>query len=317
VIINTRFLRFRFVQIGKFLREISLPYLIVLLVMAGAGLYVLHSFLENQTGALVCGSILVAGVWIVHLRRKDYRFVCMVDEGAWRVFFVDYLLFSGPFLLLFLWRGDWFVVMGVVAGYAGVSHIRQPFRRVAKGFPVPAFIPYRAFEVRVLFRRYGLVLVVLYLGAFVGLLFPYASFVPLWFCIVFMFEGFKDCESRALLNVYEMPVRRFLHYKIRLNLGLYCLLAAPVCLLYTLIRPGDWWLALGFFVLAVLNVILCIVSKYALYEPDKKIVSGQISTGFSLIGVFVPFLAPLTLFLLIRYYLIARKNLTPYLYAYN
>jgi ABC-type phosphonate transport system ATPase subunit len=45
--------------------------------------------------------------------------------------------------------------MGVVAGYAGVSLIRQPFRRVAKGFPVPDFIPFRAFEVRVLFHRYG------------------------------------------------------------------------------------------------------------------------------------------------------------------
>jgi hypothetical protein len=91
----------------------------------------------------------------------------------------------------------------------------------------------------------------------------------------------------------------------------------PVCLIYTLIRPGDWWLAWGFFVLAVLNIILFIVSKYALYEPGKKIVSGLVSTGFSLMGILIPFLAPLTLFLLIRYYLMARRNLTPYLYAYN
>jgi hypothetical protein len=315
--INIRFVRFRLVQAGKFFREIPLPYLIILLMMAGVGLYVVSAFFKNPAGAAVCGGVLVAAVWFVHLRRRDYHFICMVDERAWRVFFVDYLLFSIPFLLLLLWREDWIVVMGVVAGYAGISLIRQPFRRVAKGFPVPDFIPFRAFEVRVLFRRYGGLLVVLYLGAFVGLLVPYASFAPLWFYLAFLSEGFRDCEARALLNSYEMPAKRFLHYKIRLTAGLYCIVAAPVCVIYTVIRPGDWWLALGFLVLAVLNVILCIVAKYALFEPGKKIVSGQISMSLSFIGVFVPFLAPLTLFLLIRYYLMARKNLTPYLYAYN
>jgi hypothetical protein len=259
----------------------------------------------------------MAGVCFVHLRRKDYHFICMADERAWRVFFADYLLFSTPFLLLLLWRGGWLVAMGVVAGYAGVSLIRQPFRQVAKGFPVPAFIPFRAFEMRTLFRRNGGLLVVSYLGAFAGLLLPYASFAPLWFCVVFVTGGFRDCESIALLNAYEMGTKRFLHYKIRLNAGLYSLAAMPPCLIYTLIRPGDWRLALGFFVLAVLNIVLFIVSKYALYEPGKKIVSGQMSAGLSLMGILVPFLAPVTLFLLIRYYLMARRNLTPYLYAYN
>jgi hypothetical protein len=87
--------------------------------------------------------------------------------------------------------------------------MRQPFRRVAKGFPVPAFIPFRAFETRVLFRRYGGLLVVLYLGAFVGLFLPYASFAFLWFCVVFVAEGFKDCESIALLNASEMGFKGF------------------------------------------------------------------------------------------------------------
>jgi hypothetical protein len=273
--------------------------------------------LDNPAYGMVCGGVLIAGVAFVHLRRKDYHFIRMVDERAWQVFFVDYLLFSIPFLLLLLWRGYGFVVVGVVAGYAGVALLKQPFRQTAKGFPVPAFIPYRAFELRILVRRYGGLLVVLYLCAFAGLLLPYISFAFLWFCIAFMFEGFRDCESRAMLNAYEMSLKRFLHYKTRLTLGLYCIAAMPVCLIYTVIRPGDWWLAAGFFVLSSLNVILFVVSKYALYEPDKKIVSGQVPIGLSGMGIFIPFLAPLTLFLLIRYYRMARKNLIPYLYVYD
>lgn len=315
--INTRFLRFRIGQAGKFFREIPLPYLAVLLVMAGTGLYALHAFLANPAGRMACAGVLIAGVCFVHLRRKDYHFICMAEERAWQVFFADYLLFSSPVLALLLWRGGWLVAMGVVAGYAGAGLIRQPFRQTAKGFPVPPFIPYGAFEARTLFRRYGGALAVLYLAAFAGLLFPYASFAPLWFCVVLVSEGFKDCEPVALLNVYEMGSKRFLHHKIRLNAGLYSLAAGPPCLIYTLIRPGHWPLALGFFVLAALNIILFIVSKYALYDPGKKIVSGQASAGLSLVGIFVPFLAPFTLFLLVRHYLMARRNLTPYLYAYD
>lgn len=315
--VNTRLLVFRLRQIGKFFREIPVPYLIVLLIIAGVVLYVLHSFLENLIGALVCGGALIGIVWFIHLRRKDFHFIHMTDEQAWRVFFTDYLLFSIPFLLLLLFRGYWFIVLGVVAGYGGISFIRQPFRQTAKGFPVPAFIPYQAFELRILFRRYGGLLTILYFSAFVGLLLPYASFASLWFCSVFISEGFKDCESRSILNGYEMPAIRFLHHKIARNLRLYCAAIFPVCLIYMVIRPDDWWLALGFFVLASFNMILFVVSKYALYEPDKKIISGQISLGFSLMGILVPFLAPFTLFLLMRYYIMARKNIIPYLYAYN
>lgn len=315
--VNTRFLIFRFRQIGKFFREIPVPYLIILLAIAGIALYVLLSFLESLLEASVCGSVLLMVVWFIHLRRKDYHFIRMTDERAWWIFFADYLLFSLPFLFLLLWQGYWFVVVGVMAGYVGISFIRQPFRQAVKGFPVPSFIPYKAFEVRILFRRYGGLLTILYLSAFVGLLLPYASFASLWFCTAFILEGFRDCESRPILNGSEIPAKRFLHHKIWLNGKLFCAAILPVCLIYTIIRPGDWWLALGFFVLASLNVVLLIVAKYALYEPGKKVVSGQFSISLSYIGILIPFLAPLTLFLLIRYYIMARKNLTPYLYAYN
>jgi hypothetical protein len=315
--VNTRFLRFRLVQTGKFFREIPLPYLLILLLMAGIGLYVLSSFLAGTAGGLVGGGVLIATVGFVHLRRKDHHFIRMVNERAWWVFLGDYLLFSIPFLLLLLWRGHGLMVAGVVAGYAGVALLKQPFRQTAKGFPVPAFIPYRAFELRVLFRRYGGLLTLLYLSALVGLLLPYASFASLWLCVALLFEGFRDCEPRALLNGYEMSPKCFLHYKIRLTLGLYAVAAMPVCLLYIAIRPDGWWLAAGFFVLSSLNVILPVVSKYALYEPGQQIVSGQLPMFLSLIGIAVPFLTPLTLFLLVRYYLMARKNLISYLYAYN
>jgi hypothetical protein len=315
--INLRFLKFRGTQTAKFFKELPIPYLIILLLIAGIAFYVIHALLEKPAGTILYATLLTATVALVHLRRRDYHFVCMVDEHPWRVFFIDYLLFTTPLLLPLICRGQVIAIAAIVAAYAAISRIQQPYRKTTKGFPVPSFIPTKAFEVRTLIRRKGWLLALFYLAACAGLPLPYASFIPLWLCIAVLFEGLRDCEPKALLNVYELPPKQFLHDKIRLTVGLYCLATAPICLIYTLLHPTHWPLALTFLTLAALNVMLFITSKYALYEPGRKIVSGQISISLSLIAIFVPLLTPLTLFLLIRYYLMAQKTLTPYLYAYN
>jgi hypothetical protein len=88
-------------------------------------------------------------------------------------------------------------------------------------------------------------------------------------------------------------------------------------LIYTLIHPGDWWLSCGFFVLLLCNAALFILIKYAYYRPDRKIAAGQIPAVFSALGMLIPVLVPFTVACLLRYYSLAVRNLTPYLYAYH
>lgn len=94
----------------------------------------------------------------------------------------------------------------------------------------------------------------------------------------------------------------------------YCLLAIPLCLIGTL--RGFYWIS--FFMLSgTMNIVLMILSKYASYTPDMKIRAGQIANGLSLLGMILPFLTPLTLFLLLKKYPASCHNLKTYLYAYN
>ena len=107
------------------------------------------------------------------------------------------------------------------------------------GFPVPRFIPAEAFEVRSGLRKYGGWALFFYAGAFAGLLLPYVSFVSLWFLAIFWVEFFRDCEPEVVLCSRELPFVRFICRKTARNLCLYALVTAPVCLLYTIVRPGE------------------------------------------------------------------------------
>ncbi|MDH6303535.1 hypothetical protein M2459_000531 [Parabacteroides sp. PF5-5] len=310
-------MKFRLVQGGKFVRDMPFPYLLLLLGIVGIGLYALHLFIQDIGKGLICGGVLLGVVCLIHFRRKDFHFIFLASEHPWQVFFMDYLLLSFPILILEIMQGFWFISVGIIVGCLAISFLKQPFHRNVKGFPVPGIIPHNAFEIRANIRRYGGWLMLLYASAYAGLFFPYASLACLWFYTIFFLASFGDCESIAILNVSEKPAGAFLRNKIGLNLRLYLITIVPVCLFYTLIRPGDWWLALGFLVLASLNVALFIVAKYAVYEPNKRDANTQISLGLSVFSILVPFLAPLPLLLLTRYYIKAHRNLNSYLYAYH
>jgi uncharacterized membrane protein YbaN (DUF454 family) len=315
--INTRLLQFRLKQIGKFLKETPPPYQIILLTIAGITLYTLHTLLNNPTNALIYGAILTATVALTHLRRKDHHFIQLANQPAWPIYLTDYLLFTLPLLLLLVWKGHILITLGTITTYTLISTLKQPRRQTTKHFPVPTYIPPQAFEIRTLIRRHGMPLLILYLSAYAATPIPYLTFAPLWLSIALIFEGFKDCEPRALLNTYEMPPHQFLYHKISLTLKIYTIATMPVCLIYTIIHPSHWWITTAFFIMALLTTTLTIIHKYAKYEPNTEIVSGQTSLGLSFIGIIIPLLAPLTLLLLIRYYQKAHKNLTPYLYAYH
>lgn len=314
---NIAFLKFRIRQMVGFIKEVPVVYMILLLLILGSAMVAIFSFMGKQTGAVVIGGGLLLLLLIIHLRRKDYHFICLIETSPWRVFGVDYLLIASPFILIGICQKAWLVTLGILLGCLLISLVRQPASSTAKGLPVPRFIPWELFEIRTGFRRNGGWVVFLLAGALAGLPLPYVSFAFLWFYTLLIAENYRICESKAILCSGELPVGSFLWRRIRKNISLYVITIFPVCLFYLLIRPGEWWLAAGFFILASLNVLLFILYKYAVYEPGKRIVSGQISQTISVLGILIPIFAPLTLLLLVRYSLIARTNLTLYLYAYR
>ncbi|MDR1223782.1 MAG: hypothetical protein LBL07_13035 [Tannerella sp.] len=315
-VVNTDFIKFRLRRFVSAVKDIPPLYMVIIVILLAAGGFALFAFTDTEKGGLIAGGCWVFILLYIHFRRKDYHFVYLVEERPWRVFAVDYLLLSLPILLMEILQGFLPIALAIVAGCVLVGRIRQPHIR-ARHFPVPRLIPVEAFEIRAGFRRYGGLFSVFYVIAYAALWLPYVSFAALWFCVLFLSDFLKDCEPVALLCSRELAVRRFLRRKLFVNLRLLALSTAPVCLVYALIHPGGWWLACGFFILLLCNAALFILIKYAYYRPGGKVTAGQIPIIFSALGMLIPVLAPFTAACLLRYYPLAIRNLTPWLYAYH
>ena len=120
---NSAFLRFRLRQAGKFIREIPVIYLVILtgiLLIAGIALY---QFTKDLHGSLIIAGILLVFLSLIQLRRKDYHFIYLAEEKAWKVFSMDYFLLSLPVLIIISVNLFWYVSLAIIAGCIGLGFI--------------------------------------------------------------------------------------------------------------------------------------------------------------------------------------------------
>ncbi|WP_455640897.1 hypothetical protein [Parabacteroides sp.] len=314
---NSAFLYFRFRQAGKFVREIPVIYLLIITGILGIAVIALYQFTKELKGNIITGSVLLALLSLLQLRRKDYHFILLAEEKPWKVFSMDYLLLSLPFLIILLLHSYGYISLGILLGCLGISFIKQPVHRAKRGITPPDWIPPEAFEIRSGIRQYGGLLLILYISAWIGLFLPYASLASLWFLTVFISDMFRYSEPLPILFVTERPAGSFLRRKLVVNLKLLLCAIAPVCLVYVSIYPGQWWLILTFLIAISLNIMLFITTKYTYYWPNTRITAGQILIAIAMLSIFLPVLLPVILLFLIRNYLAACRNLKTYLYAYN
>ncbi|MCD7938243.1 MAG: hypothetical protein LUG98_15405 [Tannerellaceae bacterium] len=317
MICNLPFLKFRFRQTGKFLKEIPVPYLVLLGGAVGILFYFCSLWSMHPKGAWIITGCAVLILLYRHLQRKDHSFLALIDENPPRIYISDYLLLLGPLLVIFLFRLQWLPLLGVLAGITVVSLSPPPRKKTDKGIPVPSFIPVCTFEIRSGFRQYGIFLTVLYTGACLALFLPYLSLFFLWFYTANFSQFYLRGEGRDILVGSEQNTTSFLRSKLELHLKIYGSTLLPVCVIYTFLYPAHTGFILYFIVAGLAYIGLLILIKYSFYHPGEAVTSGQTAIGFSFLGmIFPPFLLLIFLYLF-KYYGSARKHLNSYLHAYD
>lgn len=314
---NHAIIRFRLRQIWKIIKEIPIPYLLLITGLLAFGMVFLSRMMQDVQQASVVGGIWLLFLWGLHAGRRDFHFIELVEASPWRIFFLEYLLLSLPVIVLEVACGWFVVVLAIMLACLIFALKKQGFRRVKNGLSVPQFIPVEAFELRAGIRRQGLVFLILYIGALAAVGISYLSLAFVWLMLCVLTEAFKMSEPLSLVCVQELPDGKFLWRKIGLNTSLPTVALLPVYLIYLAFHPEDWLFVGLFFLYGVLNTMLIIVTKYAYYRPDAKVMAGQIAFFISMFGMVFPVLFPVTVFYLIKYYWAARRNLKTYLYVYN
>jgi hypothetical protein len=292
-----------------------LLYMPVALALLALAILALWSVMKSGSGCLIVAAFFAMLLLGYHIQRKDYRMICIAAHSPWPIFATDYLLVAIPLATIAVLHRHWLAAAAMIATAVLTGMIKPPRRRIV-GFPVPAYIPIEAFEIRSGIRRSGGMMLAFYALAWATVWAPIAPLLFLWLCLFIMADFYRDGESTAILCSSERDAVRLLGRKLKIAAIFWSLAIAPVCIASAVINPQFWGIYAGFGLLSILNACLFPLAKYARYAPNER-KGVPIAVGMSMIGVAVPLFAPLTPALLLRYYQLSVRQLNTYLYAYN
>ncbi len=308
------------VRKSALIREIqALGFVYSLIVAAGIffGLIFFYKLQDSQLHSvysLAGVSILVA---VLHFSRKDHQFIQLVSPHPFHIFFTEYLTLVLPLIILSVAQSGTPIFLLVLIPLLIISLLPVTGSRfIATGF-TNKLIPDTNFEWKSGMRKTGGLLILLWLASFALTPVPFASLIALWFALLTVSSFYDDGEPWEMLEAYGMDAKQFLHHKIKVQLQTYLLPVTPVLLISGFIFPERWWVFLLFLIFSSINISVFVLSKYAVWRPAEVNRSASIVNAMCMIGLFLPFLLPLPVFVLIRNYRKAMLNLKPVLHDYH
>ncbi|MCU0449306.1 MAG: hypothetical protein MUC97_05590 [Bernardetiaceae bacterium] len=302
--------------LGRLLAELGLGRLVLLgLLAAYAGLRLGGWAAQAPQWLAALG---LAPVLAVHLGRNDTQFLAGLSP-RWRWLMAgEYLALVAPFLVYCLGQG---LASGpsptplLAAGGLAVATLAVawglPTRSATLSAPRPlGFLPARAYTWRAGLRKNWPVLPLAWgLGGLAWL----SPGWPVLGAVLLMLQmaSFQfACEPRLFLELPNLGPRQFLHAQMRQHVGYATLALLPVLLGLILGQPMFWWLALALGTTNALLQAFAVCLKYGAWQEAAFHEHHLTLDLIYLASLLVPFLWPVPVFLLLRAYRRAKKELT-------
>lgn len=305
--------------LADLVRSDPLPAAGVLVALA-VGAWYLFGAVQTEGGArklAVAGVILLA---LLHLSRRDARFLTLAGHAPRRVFAAEYQILLLPVAGgLALSAEPW---LAPVVQSAGLLMALMPSGRISPASlrgtdrrPIIRLAPASDFEWVAGLRRSLFPLLVLY-----GLAIPLSAF-PAGPIVLQLFATWVICgfytegEGWQLVQVFGLAPGAFLRAKIGRTLGLWTIAIAPFVALFLARHPMHWpVLAIALTgSAAVLSGSL--LAKYAAYREGWAF--GAFGPLIPMILTGALLIPPVAAFLLFRLWRLATRNLDPYLHAFD
>ncbi len=268
-----------------------------------------------ETWYLLIVSSLFLG--LIHFVRTDKNFIKILQLSVYQVYAIEYSIFLLPvwiFLLIkqeFLYLGGSIVIATIISAIPyTIQQQNRPLLFVSR------WIPAISFEWKSGFRQHFPFIAIFYsLG--IGLA-MYEIAIPL---IIMCFSLLTACfylesEPITMLKIFVKTPKQLLLHKVRWQLQLFWLLMLPFILLFLIFHTTYWYIILYLLITTSLAQIFAICYKYAVYYPNTKnqlnvFIYVVFGLAFMLV-ILTPFLVPVGIFIMVRYYQKAIKNLDLY-----
>jgi hypothetical protein len=301
-------------------RSDPLPAAGVLVALAVGAWYLLGAVRTGGGGAVELTEAGVGLLALLHLSRRDARFLTLAGHSPRRVFAAEYLILLLPVAGVLALGGEVRLVPAVLlaglllamvpSGWFSLARARRAERR-----PVFRLAPLSAFEWVSGLRRSLLAFVVLYLVMIPASAFPAALVVLLllatWTICGFYTEG----EGWHLVQVFGLGPGAFLRAKIGRALGLWAISITPLAALFLARHTALWPVLVVALTGSAAVLVGSVAAKYAAYRQGRT--WGAFGSLIPLVLTATLLVPPVAAYLLFRLWRMAERNLDPYLHAFD
>jgi hypothetical protein len=311
-------LRIRFLQIYRELLNAGLWAVFVgLVIYASIIIRITKSSVLPPTPnefALIFGML----VFSIHSIRKDKRILSVVLPEKQKFYYLlEYGVWSLPLIIPLLVHRDF---IGIIIFYCCclvtvILDISIKFGDKWKKVLLNYFIEKDNFEWLAGMRKVQYPLIILYIFCLAISYWHFAGFICLG-VITFLFSKFYDeCENRTILTLINETSTSFIKEKLKKQVIQYLKFIAPILLVYIFHYSDKWILYVPLTIVYLANYILYILNKYKSYEPNQVLRANIVYVAITLLGMFIPYLFPISLILVFVFYSKAIQNLKPYFNA--
>ena len=310
-------LKIRLMQFFRLLQELGLIRVVIGVVALFIAFGASREFVSAGENLLVIPAVLVISLLLLHQKRSDLQFFKLYAEKAQILHLIEYGMLALPLSMMLGFHGHL-----LEAGVTLIAPLAIPFIPVLKGglifnSSLQSFIPDDLIEWKAGVRKMLLPIALLWL---IGLAtsFFIGSIPIVIFLLGMLFSGFYErMESLTILVASERSPAKFLQRKIWLSVASFTVLNLPLAFAFAAFHPAQFYIPIVELMLFNLLIAYAVVVKYRFYLPEPDVKGNQMLLAIGFIGVLIPFVLPVFLFFLLRFYFKAKQNLNFYLHDFD
>jgi hypothetical protein len=261
--------------------------------------------------SLIVVGLAVLGFSSFHSKRRDLHFIRKHFDSPLAGICFNYHLTVLPLSLGFLFAGYWYYALLLHILVTGICFFRIRTYTPRLLF-VQKLVPPSQFEWIAGLRSNFPILVIL--AIIMIILSPVKLFAiaALFVFNVIILGFYSFFEPRIMLNPGQLSISKFLSSKVRFMIRAILITNLPILIVNSIFQPDVVWFNVFFLAGFLVMTVTGIYIKYAHYRPSDSL---PLSFDYLvlLVSVFVPFLLPLSFFILFSNLKKAKNNLSLYL----
>lgn len=292
--------------------------LFILFFLTYASLITYDLIKQNSAGILFI-ILVLSLILTLHLLRTDKSFLNNITVNPQFIYFIEYILFSSPVILLCIltMRIDLIIYQIIGLMLIALLKISYIFKKQNLNNFLIKLIPTECFEIKSGVRHSFWLAVPTYFLCLVFTFWIGTTPIMIFLSLLFFISFYQQCEPRNILEKNEFPPKIFLISKLIINSKVFSIIQIPLLILFMVFHIEYWWIALIEYVFATTVLVFIILLKYSMYSPNDFLNANTIMGIFATLSIVIPFLLPVLILLIVVYYFKAIENLKQHLNAYN